>query len=99
MTNLSTRSQHTAEAGFAGDIGSLISQHRYDACRRQLSKPRFVGDLHDPLAFRFAQCVRGHGSYSPRTAVAALETLAVLPSLQGAWIDSGDPAGSPQTSS
>jgi hypothetical protein len=43
--------------------------------------------------------VRGYRSYRPRTAVAALQTLAVLPSLHGTSIHSGDLAGRPQSSS
>src|SRR5260221_9694480 len=88
MVNLPMRSEHAAEAGFAGDIGSLIGQHRYDACRGQLSKSWLVGDLHNPLAFRLAERMRAHGSYGLRTPIAALQTLAVLPSLQGARVDS-----------
>jgi len=89
------RSEHAAEAGFAGNIGSLIGQHRHDPRRWQLGKPRFVGDPHDPLAFRFAQRVCADGSYGLRAAVATLETLAALPSLQSARIEPGDLAGSP----
>jgi hypothetical protein len=95
MANLPSGSQHAAEAGFAGNIGSLIGQHRHDTRRRQLGKPRFVGDLHDLLALCLAERMRAHGPYGLRAAIADLQTLAVPPSLQGARIDSGDLAGSP----
>src|SRR5436190_13477484 len=96
MPKLPMRSEHATEAGFAGDIGSLIGQHRYDSRRRQLGKSRLVGNLHDSLTFRCAQCVRASRPYSSRTAIAIFEPLSILPSLQSAWIDPGDLACSAQ---
>jgi hypothetical protein len=99
VTNLPLRFEYADKAGFAGDVGSLIGQHWHDARGRQLGEPRFVGNLHDPPTFHLGQGVRRDRAYSPGTAVADLQTLAVLPPLQRAWIDSGNLARTAQTSS
>src|SRR6185312_6614517 len=96
VANLSIRSQHTAEAGFAGDIDSFVGQHRYDTRRWQLRKSRLVGDPQNPLPLVSTQSMSRCTSYGLRTLIPTLQAIA-LPALQSANVDPGQLAGGLQS--
>jgi hypothetical protein len=58
MPHLTVSAQHTAEAGFAGDVRSFVRQHRHDPRWRQLCKSWLVGEFENPLTFLDAQRMR-----------------------------------------
>src|SRR5207248_4944887 len=58
VTSLTVSPQHTAEAGFAGDIDSFVGQRGHNASGRQSRKARLVGDPQDVFAFLRAQRMR-----------------------------------------
>src|SRR5207244_12889721 len=47
MAGLTVGSQHPTEAGFAGDVHTLVSQHRHDAGGWQSRKARLMRHLQD----------------------------------------------------
>src|SRR5579862_6153061 len=97
VANLPMRSQHAAEAGFAGDVSPFIRQHGDDPRRWQLGKSRLIGNLHNPLALVSTE---GMGRYRPHgmwTPVPTPQAFA-YPALQGTNVDPGEFASGRQSS-
>jgi hypothetical protein len=93
MPILSMGAQNPLEAGFAGDIDILVSEHRNDPGRRQRGETRLVSDGQDAFTFLLAQRVRGSRPFSTRATVTDNQVIVGPPALQRARSNAGNRAG------
>ena len=73
--------QDTGEAGLAGDIHALISQHGHDARWRHGCKSRLVGHAEHPLALDLAQGMSGRRAHRLGPAIPLAQALLRIPAL------------------
>src|SRR5580693_657497 len=91
--HLAMLTQHAMEAGFAGDVDTLVGQRRDDPRRRGVGEARFVGHCDDPGPFGLAQRVRWDQAISVRPPISLVQTVTGLPSPQRAGVDAGQGTG------
>ena len=89
MGTLPVLTQNAAEAGLAGQIHALVSQHGHDTRRRHSSKAGLVGHGQELRTLILSQGMVGRCAHGQRPAIALCEPLMCLPTLQSAHVDAG----------